>query len=169
VWNADAAVHALYAGAAVDPIRAAFPGSVRDGKVDRAALGASVAGDPAALAKLEAIVHPLVRAGEDAFRARAAAAGRRVAVLDIPLLFETGGERRVDVAVVVSARPEIQAQRIAGRGMDAARAAALMARQMSDADKRRRAHFIIDTSDDLESSRRQVRDILRALAGRAAG
>jgi dephospho-CoA kinase len=137
--------------------------------VDRAALGAKVAGNPAELAKLEAIVHPLVHAGEDAFRARAAGAGRRVIVLDIPLLFETGAERRTDMVVVVSARPEIQAKRIADRGMDAGRSAALMARQMSDAEKRLRAHFIIDTSGELETSRRQVRDVMRALAGRAAG
>jgi dephospho-CoA kinase len=169
VWNADAAVHALYAGAAVEPIGAAFPGTVRDGKVDRAALGAKVAGNPAELAKLEAIVHPLVRAGEDTFRSRAAAAGRRVVVLDVPLLFETGAERRTDMVIVVSARSEIQAKRIADRGMDAARAAALMARQMSDAEKRLRAHFIIDTSGNLETSLRQVRDVMRALAGRAAG
>jgi dephospho-CoA kinase len=168
VWNADAAVHALYAGAAVAPIGAAFPGTVRDGKVDRAALGARVADNPSELAKLEAIVHPLVHAGEDAFRARAAAAGRRVVVLDIPLLFETGAERRTDMVIVVSARPEIQAKRIADRGMDAARAAALMARQMSDADKRLRAHFIIDTSGELDATRRQVGDVMRALAGRAA-
>jgi dephospho-CoA kinase len=169
VWNADAAVHALYSGEAAGPIGAAFPGTVRDGKVDRAALGSKVANDPAALAKLEAIVHPLVHAGEDAFRARAAAAGRRIVVLDIPLLFETGGERRCDVTVVVSASAEIQKKRIAGRGMDPARAAALIARQMSDADKRLRAHFIVDTSGELDATRRQVAGIVRALAGRAAG
>jgi dephospho-CoA kinase len=169
VWNADAAVHALYSGAAAAPIGAAFPGTVRDGQVDRAALGARVANDPAALAKLEAIVHPLVHAGEDAFRARAAAAGRRIVVLDIPLLFETGGERRCDVTVVVSASAEIQEKRIADRGMDSARAAALIARQMSDADKRLRAHFIVDTSGELDATRRQVAGIVWALAGRAAG
>jgi dephospho-CoA kinase len=169
VWNADAAVHALYAGAAVEPIGAAFPGAVRDGKVDRVALGARVAGDPAALAKLEAIVHPLVHAMEDEFRARAAASGRRVIVLDIPLLLETGGERRCDVVIVVSASAAIQQQRIAQRDMDLARAAALIARQMSDADKRLRAHFIVDTSGALEATHIQVRDVMRALAGRAAG
>jgi dephospho-CoA kinase len=121
------------------------------------------------LAKLEAIVHPLVRAMEDEFRARAAAAGRRVIVLDIPLLLETGGERRADMVVVVSAGEAIQRQRIAHRGMDPARAAALIARQMSDADKRRRAHFIVDTSGELNATRRQVSGIMRALSGRAAG
>jgi dephospho-CoA kinase len=169
VWNADAAVHALYSGAAAEPIGAAFPGTVREGKVDRAALGAQVTGNPAALAKLEAIVHPLVHAGENAFRARAAASGRRVLVLDIPLLFETGGERRTDAVVVVTASAEVQRQRIAGRGMDAARASALIARQMSDADKRLRAHFIVNTSGELEATRGQVRDVMRALAARAAG
>jgi dephospho-CoA kinase len=173
-YSADAAVHRLYSGAAAAPIAAAFPGTVKDGTVDRGALGARVAGDPAALARLEAIVHPLVRASEDEFRARAAASGRRVAVLDIPLLFETGGERRADAVVVVSCTPEIQAERIAHRareagGMDKARAAALIARQMSDADKRARAHFVVDTSGSLEVTRRAVADILRALAGRIAG
>ena len=167
--SADAAVHRLYAGAAVPAIGAAFPGSVKDGAVDRAALGAIVAKDPAALARLEAIVHPLVRDAENAFRAKAAASGRRLAVLDIPLLLETGAERRVDAVVVVSCRPEIQAARIAHRGMDTARAAALIARQMGDADKRARAHFIVDTSGSLEVTRREVRDVMRALAGRLAG
>ena len=168
-YGADAAVHRLYSGAAAGPISTAFPGTVKDGVVDRGALGARVAGDAAALAKLEAIVHPLVRASENEFRAAAAQSGRRVAVLDIPLLFETGGERRVDVVVVVSCRPEIQAARIAHRGMDAGRAAALIARQMSDADKRTRAHFIVDTSGSLDVTRREVADIVRALASRIAG
>lgn len=166
VWNADAAVHRLYSGDAAAPIDASFPGVVRDGAVDRALLGARIAGDAAALAKLEAIVHPLVHAAESEFRARTAAAGRRIIVIDVPLLLETGGERRVDAVVVASTRPEIQRQRIAKRGMDAARAAALIARQMSDVDKRQRAHFIVDTSGEMEATRRQVRDVLRALAGK---
>jgi dephospho-CoA kinase len=166
VWNADAAVHRLYSGDAVASIGAAFPGVIRDGSVDRAALGARISGDAAALAKLEAIVHPLVRAAENEFRARAAAAGRRMIVFDVPLLLETGGERRVDAVVVASTSAEIQRQRIAKRRMDPARAAALIARQMSDADKRQRAHFIVDTSGELEATRRQVRDVLRALAGK---
>ena len=168
--GADAAVHRLYAAAAAAaPIGAAFPGTVRNGVVDRAALGAIVARDPAALARLEAIVHPLVRDAENAFRARAAGSGRRLAVLDIPLLLETGAERRVDVVLVVSCRPEIQAARIAHRGMDRARAAALIARQMSDTEKRTRAHFVVDTSGSLDVTRRQVSDVMRALAGRTAG
>jgi dephospho-CoA kinase len=173
-YSADAAVHRLYAGPAAGPIGAAFPGTVRDGVVDRGALGKRVAGDAPALAKLEAIVHPLVRASENEFRAKAAASGRRIAVLDIPLLFETGGERRVDAVVVVSCSPEIQAARIAhrareGGGMDKERAAALIARQMSDAGKRARAHFVVDTSGSLEVTRREVADILRALAGKIGG
>ncbi|MEJ0011353.1 MAG: dephospho-CoA kinase [Bauldia sp.] len=166
VWNADSAVHALYAGAAAEPIGAAFPGTLRNGTVDRAALGARVTGDAAALAKLEAIVHPLVQAAEIEFRARVAASGRRMIVLDVPLLLETGGERRVDAVVVASAGAEIQRARIAKRGMEPARAAALIARQMSDADKRRRAHFVVDTSGDMATARRQVSDVLRALAGK---
>ncbi|HVZ13491.1 MAG TPA: dephospho-CoA kinase [Bauldia sp.] len=173
-YGADAAVHRLYSGAAAGPIATAFPGIVKDGIVDRAALGARVADDPAALARLETIVHPLVRNAEDEFRAKAAASGRRLAVLDIPLLFETGAERRVDAVVVVSCSPEIQRGRIAHRareagGMKEERAAALIARQMSDADKRARAHFIVDTSRSLDVTRRGVGDILRALAGRIAG
>jgi dephospho-CoA kinase len=165
--SADAAVHALYRGTAAAAIAAAFPGTVAGGAVDRAALGARVAKDPAALARLEAIVHPLVRDAEDEFRARAAASGSRLAVLDIPLLFETGAERRVDAVVVVTTTAAIQRARIAHRGMDAARADALMARQMNDADKRARAHFVIDTSGELDVTRLQVRDVMRALAGRA--
>jgi dephospho-CoA kinase len=169
-YNADAAVHALYSGEAVAPIEAAFPGTTNADAVDRAKLAERVTGNPAALATLERIVHPLVRASEEQFRAKAAAAGRRVVVLDIPLLLETGGEARVDAVVVVSASAEIQHGRIMARaGMNEAKAAALLARQMPDADKRARAHFIIDTSGDLAVTRTQVRDILRALAGRAAG
>jgi dephospho-CoA kinase len=170
VFDADAAVHALYAGAAVPLVEAAFPGVSRDGRIDRAALGSRVASDAAALAKLEAIVHPLVREGENAFRAAAVAAGRRVLVLDVPLLLETGGERRVDAVVVVTAPAAIQQQRLMARdAMTEARAAALLARQMPDADKRRRAHFLIDTSGEFAATRKQVGDVMRAVAGRAAG
>lgn len=169
-YNADAAVHALYRGAAVAPIEAAFPGTTSGGAVDRAKLAERVTGNTAVLATLERIVHPLVRAAEEDFRAKAAAQGRRVIVLDIPLLLETGGEARVDAVVVVSAGEEIQRARMMSRaGMSADKAAAFLARQMPDADKRARAHFIVDTSGELEATRAQVRDILRALAGRAAG
>jgi dephospho-CoA kinase len=170
VFNADRAVHDLYAAVAVAPVEAAFPGTTRDGTVDRALLGKTIAGNPAALAKLEAIVHPLVHAAEDAFRARAAADNRRLIVLDIPLLLETGGEKRVDAVVVVSAAPEIQRARILGRaGMTEEVAARLLARQMPDGEKRARAHFIIDTSGDFPATRKQVADVVRAVAGMTAG
>ena len=166
-YSADAAVHALYRGAAVAPIEAAFPGTTAGGAVDRARLAERVTGNPAALATLERIVHPLVRQAEERFRAKAAGDGRRVIVLDIPLLFETGGEARVDAVIVVSAPKEIQRKRIMTRaGMNADKAAALLARQMPDADKRARAHFIVDTSGEMAATQRQVRDVLRALAGK---
>jgi len=165
VFDADRAVHRLYRGAAVAPVEAAFPGTTADGAIDRAALAARLAGDKAALARLEAIVHPLVREAENRFRAEVAAAGRRVLVLDVPLLFETGGEVRVDAVVVVTTTPAIQRQRIRDReGMSAEQRATLIARQMSDADKRARAHFIIDTGGDLAATREQVKDVLRAVA-----
>lgn len=170
VWSADAAVHALYAGAAAAPIEAAFPGTTANGVVDREKLGARVVGDKAALAKLEAIVHPLVREDETAFRAGAAGEGRRIAVLDIPLLFETGGETRVDAVVAVSAPEAVRRERFLRRdGAAAERFAALSARQMSDAEKRAGAHFIVDTSGDFPATRKQVRDVMRAVAAMAAG
>jgi dephospho-CoA kinase len=163
-FDADAAVHALYRGAAAPLIAAAFPGVVDDGVVDRARLSSAVVGDPAALARLEAIVHPLVRAAEVDFLARAAAAGRRIAVLDIPLLFEAGREAGVDAVVVVSAPLELRRERALRRpGVTEARFAALSARQMPDADKRARAHFIVDTGTDLSTTEAQVRDILACL------
>ena len=168
-YNADAAVHALYRGEAVTAIDAAFPGVTRQGVVDRAALAASVTGNPPALAALEHIVHPLVRRSEESFRAAAAQAGRRVLVLDIPLLLETGGEPRVDAVVVVTAAEKIQRERILARpGMNVEKIAALLARQLPDGEKRKRAHFLVETSGTLDNTRRQVQDVLRALAGRAA-
>jgi dephospho-CoA kinase len=169
-FDADAAVHALYRGAAAPLIAAAFPGVVDAGVVDRARLSASVGGDPAALARLEAIVHPLVRAAEVDFLARAAAAGRRIAVLDIPLLFEAGRETGVDAVVVVSAPLELRRERALRRlGVTEARFAALSARQLPDADKRARAHFIIDTQGPLSATQKQVRDVVRAVTALAAG
>ncbi len=166
VHDSDAAVHALYAGRAAPLVEAAFPGVVRDGAVDRAALSARVIGHPDEMKRLEAIVHPLVRAEEMIFRTRAATARAPVAVLDIPLLFETGGERRVDAVVVVTAPPDVQRARVLARpGMTEERFAAILARQTPDAEKRRRAHFVVDTSQGLASAKRQVADILRALAG----
>ena len=170
VFDADRAVHALYAGRAASAIEEAFPGTVHAGAVDRELLAARVVGDPAKLKRLEAIVHPLVHEEEAAFRARAMAEGRRIVVLDIPLLFETGGDRRADAVVVVTAAPEILKARAMKRpGMTEARYAALTARQVSDAEKRTRAHFVVDTSGDVADTRRQLADIVRAVAGMAAG
>jgi dephospho-CoA kinase len=166
VYDADAEVHRLYApgGAAVGPVGAAFPGVVRSGAVDRALLGARVLGDPAALARLNAIVHPLLGASRAAFFERARAAGAEIVVLDIPLLFETGGEAAVDAAVVVTAPEAVQRERVLARpGMDVAKLDALLARQMHDTEKRARAHFVIDTGQGLDRARDQVRQVLGAL------
>lgn len=166
VYDADAAVHALYRGAAVPLIEAAFPGTTRDGMVDRKALSAKVMGDGAAMTRLEGIVHPLVRGSETAFLDGARAAGARVAVLDIPLLFETGGDARVHASVVVTAAPQVQRERVLARpNMTPESFAAILSRQMADADKRRRAHFLVDTGRGLEPARRAVLGILRALSG----
>ena len=148
VFDADAAVHGLQArgGRAVGPIGAAFPGTVVDGRVDREALRRAVLGKPEALKVLERIVHPLVRSEEERFLAAARRAGRRIVVLDVPLLLETGGEKRVDRVVVVSAPDAVQRVRVLLRGgMTEERLAAIRARQMPDAEKRRRAHHIIHT------------------------
>lgn len=163
VYDADAEVHALYApgGAAVAPIEAAFPGVVIDGAVDRGRLSERVVGKPEEMARLEAIVHPLVGATRGAFFEKATAAGADVVVLDIPLLFETGGEKRVDAVVVVSAPAHMQRQRVLERpGMDEAKLDAILARQMADSEKRARAHYIIDTGQGLEHARAQVREVL---------
>jgi dephospho-CoA kinase len=168
VQDSDAVVHRLYAGAAAPLIDAAFPGVVENGVVDRTLLGQRVLGDGAAMKRLEAIVHPLVRAEEKAFLARAAASRAPVAVLDIPLLFETGGEARVDAVAVVSASAEEQRRRVMSRpGMTEEKFRQILARQTPDAEKRRRAHFVVDTGHGMEPARRQIRDILRALTGMA--
>lgn len=167
VHDADQAVHDLYAGAAAPQIEAAFPGTTVDGMVDRTRLSAAVLGRPEALAKLEAIVHPLVRAAEQAFLAQCRSSGASVAVLDVPLLLETGGEGRCDAVVVVTAPPEVQRKRVLGRpGMTEEKFAAILARQMPDTEKRRRAHFLVDTSRGLVAAEHQVRSILNAVAGR---
>jgi dephospho-CoA kinase len=172
VHDSDAAVHALYEGEAVPLIENAFPGATSGGKVDRAKLAAMVLGDAAAIAKLEAIVHPLVAEVRDKFLADAQARGAPVVVLDIPLLFETGGQRGCDAVVVVSAPAQVQRQRALERpGMTEEKFAALVAKQMPDAEKRRRADFIVDSSQSFDHARAQVRDILQAVAkmrGRAA-
>lgn len=165
VHDADACVHALYHGAAVAPVEAAFPGVTRDGAIDRQLLSARVLGDEAAMRRLESIVHPLVAAARDAFLDAARRAGARVAVLDIPLLFETGGERLVGAVVVVTADAAVQKARVLARpGMTPARFEAILARQTPDSEKRRRAHFLIDTGRGFEAARRQVADLLRAAA-----
>lgn len=165
VHDADAAVHDLYEGAAAPLIEAAFPGTTAAGKVDRDKLAQRVLGDSVALEKLEAIVHPLVRRAEHAFLDQAARKGARAAVLDIPLLFETGGDGRCDAVVVVSAPPEIQRARAFERpGMTEQKFAAILAKQMPDADKRARADFVVDTSRGFDAARAQVRDILARIA-----
>ena len=165
VHDADAVVHRLYEGEAVPAIEAAFPGVTAAGKVDRNRLAARVLGDSAALERLERIVHPLVQEAERRLIAAAEAGGEKVALLDIPLLFETGGDRRVDAVVVVSAPPEVQQSRVLERpGMTLEKLEAILAKQMPDAEKRRRADFIVDTSRGFEAARAQVRAILAAIA-----
>ncbi|HEY6258621.1 MAG TPA: dephospho-CoA kinase [Xanthobacteraceae bacterium] len=165
VHDADAVVHGLYEGEAVAAIEAAFPGTTAAGKVDRIKLTAAVLDNPAALQRLEAIVHPLVRMAEARFLADAKARGAKVVVLDIPLLLETAGDARVDAIVVVSAPPETQRQRVLERpGMTPEKLDALLARQMADSEKRRRADFVVDTSRGFDAARAQVREILRAIA-----
>jgi dephospho-CoA kinase len=165
VHDADAAVHQLYEGAAAPAIEAAFPGTTENGKVDRDKLGSRVLGDAAALAQLEAIVHPLVRAAEAKFLVDAEAAGAEVAVVDIPLLFETGADARVDAVVVVSAPADLQRARVFERpGMTEDKLQAILTKQMPDDEKRRRADFVVDTSKGFDSARAQVHGILRAVA-----
>ena len=167
VHDADAAVHALYRGPAAPLIEAAFPGTVADGVVDRAALGRVVIGAPERLKQLEAIVHPLVRAQEEGFLARAVASGASVAVLDIPLLLETGAQGRCDAVLVVTAPGSVQEERVLARaGMTREKFEAIRLKQMPDAEKRRRAHFLVETGRGHAAAEAQVRDILKALAGR---
>ena len=163
VHDADAAVHRLYEGEAAALIEAAFPGATKGGKVDRVALGQQVVGNTPALKRLEAIVHPLVRRAEEKFLKDAEAAGAKIVVLDIPLLFETGGDSRVDATVVVSAPAEMQRARVLERGVTAERLEALLARQMPDAEKRARADFVVDSGQGIEHARAKVRQILDAV------
>jgi len=163
VWNADAAVHGLYAagGAAVAPVGAAFPGVVVDGAVDRDRLAQALGHDEAAFRRLETIVHPLVARGRLDDLTAAEARGVPLAVLDIPMLFETGGGGAVDAVVVVTADPAIQARRVLARpGTTQKRFDAILARQLPDAEKRRRADFLIDTGQGLEAARARVRTIV---------
>ena len=161
VHDADATVHTLYEGEAVAPVEAAFPGSTANGKVDREKLSRQVLGKPEAMQRLEAIVHPLVRRAEQRFLAEAEKSGAAIAVLDIPLLFETRGEERCDAVVVVSAPEEMQRARAFERpGMTDEKFAALLAKQVPDSEKRARADFVVDTSQGFDSAHAQVRAIL---------
>jgi dephospho-CoA kinase len=166
VHDSDETVHRLYAGKAAPLIEEAFPGTVRDGAVDRALLAAQVLGRPEMMKKLEAIIHPLVRADADAFVAHHRDAGAPLVVLDIPLLFETGGRGRVDKVVIVTAPAEIQRERVLARpGMTEERLVAILASQVPDAEKRRQADFIIDSGQGLESARAEVARIIADLTG----
>jgi dephospho-CoA kinase len=161
VYDADATVHMIYEGEAVPVIEAAFPGTTAGGKVDRARLSALVVQNPAAIKRLEQVVHPMLRAYHQKFLADAEQSGAPVAVVDVPLLFETGGEKRVDAVVVVTTTPEIQRQRILERdNMTDEKLDAILARQLPDAEKRKRADFVVDTSHGLDPVRARIRDIL---------
>jgi len=163
VYDADATVHQIYQGEAAPLIEAAFPGTTADGKVDRAKLSARVVNHPEAMQRLEQIVHPLLRAYHENFLKQAERSGAPVAVVDVPLLFETGGDKRVDAVVVVSTDPATQRERILARDdMTPAKLDAILARQMPDAEKRRRADFVVDTSHGLEPVRAAITDILQA-------
>jgi dephospho-CoA kinase len=164
VHDSDATVHRLFAGEAVPLVEAAFPGVTSDGKVDRARLGEAVLGDEKALKRLEAIIHPLVRRDADAFVERHRRAGTPLIVLDIPLLFETGGRGRVDKVLVVTADPEVQRARVMARpGMTEEKFAALLARQTPDAEKRRQADYVIDTGKGITAAREAVGRIVKEL------
>ena len=161
VYDADAAVHKIYEGEAAPAIEAAFPGTTVDGKVDRAKLSAKVVHDPAAIKQLEQIVHPMLGASRKKFLDEADRSGAPVVVMDIPLLFETGGEKRVDAVVVVSTDPATQRERILARGTMTSEALdGILARQLPDAEKRKRADFVVDTSHGLDPVRTAIRDIL---------
>lgn len=167
VHDSDEAVHRLYRGKAVPLVEAAFPGTTAGGTVDRAKLAERVLGDPAALKRLEALVHPLVRADATAFLKRHHAAGAQLAVVDIPLLFETGGQERVDQVVVVTAAPEVQRERVLARpGMTEEKFGKILAKQVPDQEKRRLADFVIDTGRGMEAARLAVADIIEELTGK---
>jgi dephospho-CoA kinase len=164
VYDADAAVHRLYAGPAAPLVGAAFPAAVVDGRIDRAVLSKHVVHDPAAMKRLEAIVHPLVGQDRVRFLQQCHASVSPVCVLDVPLLFETGGDRSVDVVAVVSASPAEQQKRVLARAdMTREKFEAIRNKQMADAEKRRRAHFVIDTGHGLDYARRQVAALLLAV------
>ena len=161
VYDADATVHLIYEGEAAPAIEAAFPGTTVGGKVDRTKLSARVVHDADAMKRLEQLVHPMLRAYHQKFLRDAEQSGAAVAVVDVPLLYETGGEKRVDAVVVVTTSPDIQRQRILARdNMTGEKLDAILARQLPDAEKRKRADFIVDTSHGLEPVRARIRDIL---------
>jgi len=165
VYDADAAVHAVYSSTAVPVVEAAFPGTTADGKVDRQKLSQRVLGNPDALKKLEQIVHPLLGAHRQKFLEQAETSGAPIVLMDVPLLFETGGEKRMDAVVVVSAPAELQRERVLAReNMTPDKLDAILARQMPDAEKRKRADFVVDTSRGLEPVRAEVKDILAKVA-----
>jgi dephospho-CoA kinase len=169
VFDADAAVHRLYEAAAVAPVEAAFPGVTVDGRIDRDRLATRVLGDPVALKKLEAIIHPLVGEERNRFLSDAKHDGAPIVVLDVPLLFETGGDARTDAVVVVTAPEPVQRARLLERpGMTAEKIEALLARQMPDAEKRKRADFVIDTSRGFDAARAEARKILDQLRAEGA-
>jgi dephospho-CoA kinase len=167
VFDADAEVHRLYEGDAVPLIEEAFPGTTKDGMVDRSALAKTLLGDEKAIQHLEAIVHPLVRAVRQEFLTRHAGEGAAMVVLEIPLLFETGGDKHVDVSVVVTAPSEVQRERVLARpGMSEAKLDALLANQMPDEEKRKRADFVVDTNSSLEDTAADIDRIIELLRGR---
>ena len=161
VYDADATVHMIYEGEAAPAIEAAFPGTTVNGRVDRARLSERVMHDPAAIRRLEQIVHPMLRSHHQKFLEEAEKSGAPVAVMDVPLLYETGGETRVDAVVVVTTSPEVQRERILAReNMTGEKLDAILARQLPDAEKRKRADFVVDTSHGLDPVRSRIRDIL---------
>ncbi|MDX2265033.1 MAG: dephospho-CoA kinase [Hyphomicrobiales bacterium] len=167
VFDSDAAVHELYAGEAAALIEAAFPGAAREGSVDRAALRARLIADPSGVARLEAIVHPLVRRAQWTFLKAARASGAPLAALDIPLLYETGADALMDAVMVVSAPPDVQRARVLARpGMTEEAFGALLARQTPDAEKRARADIVVDTGVSLEATRTQIRQVLAQFQAR---
>lgn len=167
VFDSDAEVHRLYGAEAVPLVEAAFPGTTHDSAVDRALLSKALMADPSGFKRLEAIVHPLVRAGQRRLLAEAIGRGESLVVLEIPLLFETAGDRLVDVTVVVSAPAEAQRKRVLARpGMTPEKLGAILARQVPDTEKRRRADFVVDTGGTLDETERQITSIVAALRGR---
>ena len=167
IFDADGEVHRLYEGEAVPLIEAAFPGTTRDGPVDRGVLSANLVDNPDGLATLEAIIHPLVREARDAFLKASAEAGAEMAVLEIPLLFEVGADDEVDVTVVLTAPADVQRARVLGRdGMTEEKLNALLANQMPDDEKRRRADFVVDTNRPVEETGAEIDRLIESLRGR---